>query len=60
MPAALAPFGVALGLILLAYSPCRAHDYWVESDGQDYLLFRGHRYSEHPRGAHLDGRAETG
>ncbi len=47
MPAALAPFGVALGLILLAYSPCRAHDYWVESDGQDYLLFRGHRYSEH-------------
>jgi nickel transport protein len=24
-----------------------AHDYWLELDGQDYLLYRGHRYSQH-------------
>ena len=45
--AAVAYVGVALGLVLLTSNPCRAHDYWFESDGQDYLLFRGHRYSEH-------------
>ena len=37
----------AIIFVLLAVRPLWAHDYWFERDGEDYLLFRGHRYAEH-------------
>ena len=37
---------VPVGLLLLT-SAAAAHDYWLEADGSDYLLFRGHRFSQH-------------
>lgn len=37
-----------LGLLLLgACGPAQAHDYWLEVQGDDYLLYRGHRHSGH-------------
>jgi nickel transport protein len=33
--------------MLLGASAAIAHDYWLEPDAQDYLLYRGHRYSQH-------------
>ncbi len=38
---------LAIALVLLSGSSLCAHDYWLEHDGADYLLFRGHRYAEH-------------
>lgn len=40
------PTALAVAM-LLASGPAWAHDYWFERDAEDYLLFRGHRYSEH-------------
>ena len=37
----------AVLMLLLGASAATAHDYWLEPDGQDYLLYRGHRYSQH-------------
>ena len=37
---------VVLVLLLSAIS-AEAHDYWFMTDGDDYLLHRGHRYSQH-------------
>ena len=37
---------VVLTLVLGA-TAVTAHDYWLETDGQDFLLYRGHRYSQH-------------
>lgn len=34
-------------LVALLVSSSHAHDYWFEIDGDDYLLHRGHRFSEH-------------
>jgi hypothetical protein len=37
-----------LGLLLLGpLGPALAHDYWLEPQGNDYLLYRGHRHSGH-------------
>jgi len=33
--------------LLLGASAATTHDYWLDPDGQDYLLYRGHRYSQH-------------
>lgn len=33
--------------LLLASTAAHAHDYWFESAGDDYLLHRGHRFSQH-------------
>ncbi|MGB0909148.1 MAG: DUF4198 domain-containing protein [Nitrospirales bacterium] len=38
---------LTLGLILLIYDFSQAHDYWYETDGQDYVLYRGHHHTEH-------------
>jgi nickel transport protein len=32
---------------LLFASTASAHDYWLDADGADYLLYRGHRFSQH-------------
>lgn len=37
---------VFVGLLLLA-PVSAAHDYWLDADGSDYLLYRGHRFSQH-------------
>jgi nickel transport protein len=46
MPGYLSRLAAVLALLLGA-SAATAHDYWLEPDGQDYLLYRGHRYSQH-------------
>jgi nickel transport protein len=33
--------------LLLATATAAAHDYWLEAAGEDYLLYRGHRHSQH-------------
>ena len=39
---------VLLGLLLLApLGSVLAHDYWLEPQGNDYVLYRGHRHSGH-------------
>jgi len=34
-------------LMVLASGLAQAHDYWLDPDGDDYLLYRGHRHSGH-------------
>lgn len=35
-------------LVISCFTPSAyAHDYWFESSGNDYLLHRGHRFSQH-------------
>jgi len=46
MPGYLSRLAAVLTLLLGA-SAATAHDYWLEPEGQDYLLYRGHRYSQH-------------
>jgi nickel transport protein len=39
-------FVVSVALLVPA-AAAQAHDYWVEPVGEDYLLHRGHRFSQH-------------
>lgn len=42
------PHAVAFLLSLLLVGPgVQAHDYWFDPAGDDYLLYRGHRFSQH-------------
>lgn len=36
-----------LALLFLTATCVQAHDYWLEPEGSDYLLWRGHRHSQH-------------
>ncbi len=36
--------------LLFAGANAIAHDYWLEPHGDDYLLYRGHRHSDHQGG----------
>lgn len=39
---------VVLGLLLLGpLGLAQAHDYWLDTQGEDYVLYRGHRHSGH-------------
>jgi nickel transport protein len=38
---------ITVATLLLASVTVHAHDYWFESAGDDYLLHRGHRFSQH-------------
>ncbi len=47
MPTARRRASTALALLLTVATGARAHDYWLEPEGSDYLLWRGHRHSQH-------------
>ncbi|MGE5153698.1 MAG: DUF4198 domain-containing protein [Bdellovibrio bacteriovorus] len=40
-------FALPLLLLLLPWGSVQAHDYWLDAEGDDSLLYRGHRHSGH-------------